>query len=131
MAPHLPFVFDRYGNFNENPTNHWEYRSLSAETLRELYLEQYIFITDQILDIVSTILKTSDREPVIAMFSDHGPRLESAGVAEKEHHHRVLNAVYFPGGDYSALYDSIAPVNTMRVLFNTFYGTSYDMLDDF
>ncbi len=131
MAPHLPFVFDRYGNFNENPTNHWEYRSLSAETLRELYLEQYIFITDQIIDIVSTILKTSDREPVIAMFSDHGPRLESAGVAEKEHHHRVLNAVYFPGGDYSALYDSIAPVNTMRVLFNTFYGTSYDMLDDF
>lgn len=130
MAPHLPFVFDRYGNFNENPTNYWEYKSLPVETLRELYLEQYIFITDQIIDVVNTILKNSDREPVIALFSDHGPRLGNGGPAEKEHRYRVLNAVYFPEGDYSALNDNIAPVNTMRVIFNTYFGTSYEMLDD-
>jgi hypothetical protein len=130
MAPHLPYVFDRDGNFNENPTNHWEYRDLKPEVLRSLYLEQYIHITQRIDELTTAILERSGREPVIVLLSDHGPRLESVGVADPKQHHRVLNAVYFPGRDYSELHDSIAPVNTMRVLFNQFFGTDYDMLDD-
>ncbi len=130
MAPHLPFVFKRDGSFNVNPTNYWEYRDIEPEVLRELYLEQYIYITQRIDEITSSILADSDNEPVILMFSDHGPRRSSAGVAESEHHHRVLNAVYFPGQDYRSLHDSIAPVNTMRVFFNAFFGTDYDIYDD-
>lgn len=127
MAPHLPFVFKKDGSFNVNPTNYWEYRDIEPEVLRELYLEQYIYITQRIDQITSSILANSENEPVILMFSDHGPRRSSAGVAESEHHHRVLNAVYFPGQDYSALYDSIAPKNTMRAFFNAFFGTDYDV----
>lgn len=130
MAPHLPYVFDSEGRFNENPTNYWEYRDLSPETLRELYLQQYIYITRRIDEITTAILEQSESEPVIVLLSDHGPRRSSAGVADPRHHHRVLNAVYFPGRDYSELYDSIAPVNTMRILFNRFFGTDFDMLDD-
>ncbi len=130
MAPHLPFVFKRDGSFNVNPTNYWEYRDIEPEVLRELYLEQYIYITQRIEEITSSILANSDSEPVILIFSDHGPRRSSAGVAESEHHHRVLNAVYFPGKDYSALHDSIAPINTMRVFYNAFFGTDYEAYDD-
>ena len=130
MAPHLPFVFKRDGSFNVNPTNYWEYRDIEPETLRELYLEQYIYITQRIDEITSSILANSDSEPVILVFSDHGPRRSSAGVSESEHHHRVLNAVYFPGQDYSALYDSISPKNTMRAFFNAFFGTDYEVGGD-
>ncbi len=130
MAPHLPFVFDREGGFNENPTNYWEYRDLSPETLRELYLQQYIYVTRRIDEMTTAILDNSESEPVIILLSDHGPRRSSAGVADPRHHHRVLNAIYFPGREYPELHDSIAPVNTMRILFNKFFGTDYDMLDD-
>lgn len=131
MAPHLPYVFDRDGNFNVNPTNYWEYRHLDPEKLRELYFEQYLYISGQILEITEAILQNSHRPPVILLFSDHGPRLESAGVAEEEHHHRVLNAVYFPDGQYEDLYDTISPVNAMRVLFNKYFDTGYEMLNEY
>ncbi len=130
MAPHLPFVFKRDGSFNVNPTNYWEYRHIEPEILRELYLEQYIYITQRIDEITSSILRDSDSDPVILIFSDHGPRKSSAGVDESEHHHRVLNAVYLPGQDYSAFHDSIAPMNTMRVFFNAFFGTDFEAYDD-
>ncbi len=131
MAPHLPYVFDRDGNFNVNPTNYWEYRQLSPETLRKLYFEQYLYVSDQILEISDIIIKNSPNPPVIMLFSDHGPRLESAGVSDKEHHHRVLNAVYFPDGQYDALNDSISPINSMRVLFNKYFDTGYGMLNEY
>ncbi len=130
MTPHLPFVFDRHGNFMENPTNYWEYESIDNETKMELYLEQYLYISKRILDITAYILEQSTDEPVIILLSDHGVREQSTGVASKEHSHRVLNAIYFPGGDHSMLYDSIAPVNTLRVMMNQFFDQNYSMLDD-
>ncbi len=130
MTPHLPFVFDRHGNFMENPTNYWEYESIDNETKKELYLEQYLYISDRILDIGKNILASSDEEPVIILLSDHGVREQSTGVASEEHSHRVLNAIYFPGQNYEALYDSIAPVNTLRVMLNQFFQQDYTLLDD-
>ncbi len=131
MAPHLPYVFDRHGNFNVNPTNYWEYRQLDPALLRDLYFEQYLYVSNRITSITESILKNSLVPPVILLFSDHGPRLESAGVAGQEHHHRVLNAVFFPDEQYHALYDNISPVNTMRVLFNKYFDTDYDMLNEY
>jgi len=130
MTPHLPFVFDRHGDFMENPTNHWEYESIDNETKKELYLEQYLYISDRILDITYNILNSSDDPPVIVLLSDHGVREQSSGATGAEHSHRVLNAIYFPDGDHSKLYDSIAPVNTMRVMMNQFFDQDYSMLDD-
>jgi hypothetical protein len=129
-CPHLPFVFNRNGDFSENPTNYWEYKSLPENLLKHLYLEQYIYVTKRMTDIVNEILKTSENEPVIILLSDHGPRDESSGNKNPEHFHRVLNAVYFPDGDYSNLYDSIAPVNTMRVVLNKYFDKNYKMLED-
>ncbi len=130
MTPHLPFVFDRHGNFMENPTNYWEYESVDNELKKELYLEQYIYVSNRMKDIADNILNTSESAPIIIFLSDHGVREQSTGVDSKEHSHRVLNAVYFPDGDYSNLYDSIAPVNTLRVVFNQYFGQAYDMLED-
>jgi hypothetical protein len=129
-CPHLPYVFDRNGNFSENPTNYWEYKFLDKSVLRKLYLEQFIYATKRITGVVNELLKRPGNKPVIILLSDHGPRDESAGIENKEQSHRVLNAVYFPDLDYRNLYDSIAPVNTIRVVLNKYLGENFKMLED-
>ena len=42
----------------------------------------------------------------------------------------ILNAYYFPDGDYTALYDDITPVNTFRVVFNEYFRAGYRLLED-
>ncbi|MCX6251667.1 MAG: hypothetical protein NTX61_13055 [Bacteroidetes bacterium] len=129
-CPHLPYVFDRNGNFTENPTNYWEYGSVDKIVLKKLYLEQYIYLTKRISNIVSKILETSKNEPIIIIQSDHGPRSSSVGVESEVQHYRVFNAVYFPDGVYKNLYNSIAPVNTIRVILNKYFGEHYKILED-
>jgi hypothetical protein len=40
------------------------------------------------------------------------------------------NAVYYPDGDYSALYDSISGVNQFRVVLNKMFGQKLPLLRD-
>lgn len=41
----------------------------------------------------------------------------------------ILNAYYLPG-HAEMLYPRVSPVNTFRLVFNAYYGGSYDILDD-
>jgi hypothetical protein len=43
---------------------------------------------------------------------------------------RILNAIYMPRKNYDILYDSITPVNTFRVIFNSYFSQNYELLDD-
>lgn len=130
MSPHLPYVFDQDGNFLENPTNHWEYLSIDNETKKELYLEQFKYVTKRMKGIVESILQKSEVAPIILLLSDHGVREESTGSTDPDHIYRVLNAVYFPDGNYTGLHSETAPLNTMRLMFNNLFGKKYDMLPD-
>ena len=42
----------------------------------------------------------------------------------------ILNAYYFPDGDYGSLHPDISPVNSYRVLFNKYFGAEYPILPD-
>ena len=42
----------------------------------------------------------------------------------------ILNAYHLPGGGSGLLYDYITPVNTFRVIFNLYFGTSYALMKD-
>ena len=42
----------------------------------------------------------------------------------------ILNAYYFPGGRYEKLYEGISPVNSFRVVLNTFFGARLELLPD-
>jgi hypothetical protein len=42
----------------------------------------------------------------------------------------ILNAFSFPGAGGATLYPSIYPVNAFRVLFNAYFGTNLDLLED-
>jgi len=42
----------------------------------------------------------------------------------------ILNAYYLPGADTQAVYPSISPVNSFRVVFNLYFGTNLSPLTD-
>ena len=44
--------------------------------------------------------------------------------------HAILNAYYFPGQKYELLYPSVSPVNSFRIVLNTFFGGTYELLPD-
>jgi len=44
--------------------------------------------------------------------------------------HQNLNAIYFPDGNYDLVYDDLTPVNTFRLVFNTFFNDDYPFVDD-
>ncbi len=42
----------------------------------------------------------------------------------------ILNAYYFPGQKYQGLYGRISPVNSFRVVLNTYFGATLELLPD-
>ena len=41
-----------------------------------------------------------------------------------------LNAYYVPEGNETNLYDGISPVNTFRVIFNDYFNSNFELLED-
>jgi len=85
--------------------------------------------------MIDEILDESENPPVIILQADHGPRntfIDGKFPTEDmfKEGMRILNAIYIPGQKYDLLYDSITPVNTFRVVFNTLFGENYDLLED-
>jgi len=83
---------------------------------------------------LEAILSESARPTIIVRQGDHGPgaMLDWADVDNTYLKERmpILNAYYLPNNGDIHLYDSITPVNTFRVIFNHYFGTDYELLDD-
>lgn len=134
LLPHDPFVFDK----NCNPISEVE---VKKHTHQVNYINQLQCVNTHMQKIVDNILKKSKNPPVIILQSDEGPfpmnvdipknqgwgSAETTSLKEK---FPILNAYYFPGGKTEALYDTITPVNSFKVLFNTYFGTDYELLPD-
>src|SRR5690606_21828960 len=80
------------------------------------------------------------RKPVIVLQADEGPfpeRYRSSSLSwheaepsELRMKSGILNAYYFPDGDYATLYDGITPVNSFRAIFNKYFGAKLEHLPD-
>ncbi|HEX6269515.1 MAG TPA: hypothetical protein VFZ43_04720 [Anaerolineales bacterium] len=137
VAPHPPYVFGRNG---EKISHDIPY-SLSGPGRQnggpediKLYVDQLHYIDTLILQAVEEILSRSDIPPIIIIQGDHGP-VSYVGDDEviktnMKEQHAILNAYYFPDQNYELLYPSVSPVNTFRIVFNTFFGGSYPLLPD-
>ncbi|MDM7999085.1 MAG: hypothetical protein QUS33_03555 [Dehalococcoidia bacterium] len=125
ICPHAPFVFGPNGEYVDPlESNNFEDK--------QFYLGQYRFISRQIEAVVDALLAGSEVKPIIILQSDHGLRCHGGSdvpVPEGEWQ-KILNAYYLPGGGEEALYDSISPVNTFRIVFNQYFGADYDLLPD-
>lgn len=142
MCPHPPFLFGEDGEDireRDNAPYRGEGRKfdgLTSETqvYQRGYRDQAIFITKRIEETIDRILAKSKSPPIILLQSDHGSgmnldtsRLEKTDLMERM---TILSASYFPERRYDRLYESISPVNTFRVVFDTFFGANLSLLPD-
>jgi hypothetical protein len=109
---HQPFVFYPDGRFH-----------LDLLQTDDAYRDQILFAQTRMIEIVKTILAKSEKEPIIILQGDHSYR---EGIDRV----KILNAYYLPDGGNENLYETITPVNTFRVIFNTYFGGQYEMLPD-
>lgn len=125
VIPHQPFVFGPNGEaltIQPQKIKSKEYYSIARYGLG--YRNQAIFISRQISQLVKDIIEKSPTPPIIIIQGDHGPSHYNDTVRMQ-----ILNAYYFPDAQ-PQLYPTITPVNTFRVLFNTYFETKLDLLED-
>ena len=132
VCPHPPYLFDREGNAvpdKDFDMNNWGFEQ------KEYYLDQLIYINKEIKKLIDNILIESENPPIIILQADHGPRntfIDGQYPTDDMFREgfRILNAIYIPGDNYELFYDSITPVNTFRLIFNTCFGENFQLLAD-
>jgi hypothetical protein len=142
IAPHPPFVFGPNGEriapelqFVLADGSHLiERRGMTREEYVAQYRGQLMFINSRVRGAVDAILSTSQRPVIIVLQADHGPGSmldwDDPNNTDLEERLSVLNAYYLPDDGDKYLYDAITPVNTFRVIFNHYFGTDLELLDD-
>lgn len=104
-CPHAPFVFGKDG-----------------EKVAEgdgTYVDQLVFVNKKVMEAIDELLAEAEVPPIIILQSDTG-----------QDSFNILNAYYLPGKDISVLYETISPVNSFRLIFNLYFGTDYELLED-
>ncbi len=136
MAPHPPFVFEEDGSL---------YLSNKVFTLgdgddyggaadyRARYRAQAAYISKRVAAFAEELL-SRDPGAYVVIQGDHGPGLQfdrsSLEATDVEERFSILNAVFFPGHDYTGMYPAISPVNTFRVILNRLTGANLPLLPD-
>jgi hypothetical protein len=131
IPPHPPYVFAPDGSVHTE-----RFRAGNAQG----YLDQIRFVNNRIERIVDRLLAgPPERDPIIVIQADEGPlprlnaRFPLRWYEEPRGDVRVkfgiLNAYHLPG-EADAVYPTISPVNTFRVIFNRYFGANLDRLPD-
>lgn len=137
ISPHPPYVFGPNGE----ELQHTQPFSLSGPGRKNggpkymgFYVDQLRYTDLKILEAVKRILARSKTPPIIIIQGDHGPvsltgedEVEGSNMKEQ---HAILNAYYFPSEQYGLLYPSVTPVNSFRILFDTFFNGDYELLPE-
>jgi hypothetical protein len=124
ISPHPPFVFGPDGE-PTHPADFWnEKQQYPAKLYAQGYQNQLTFLNKKMIEAVDTILANSVTPPIIVLQGDHGPWLQT-----REKRMWILNAYYLPG-QADKLYPQISPVNTFRLIFDSYFGGQYGLLED-
>jgi hypothetical protein len=129
LLPHDPYVYDAKGH----PTTFsGGEEQLANNSGRRHYLEQLKYTSTLLLHSVDAILAHATTPPVILIQSDEGftanpqPFGERAMLTMRV---KGLAAFYLPGAGVPKLPEPPNSVNDLRLILNTYAGTTYPMLD--
>ena len=122
IIPHPPFVFAEDGSPADSLSFLNEKDQYPSDKYAKGYVMQLQFINREIARIARAIIANSKTPPIIVIQGDHGPWLQP-----KEKRLTILNAYYLPGHK-DAVFETITPVNTFRIIFNTYLGGNFDLL---
>jgi len=128
-SPHEPFLRDANGNLTRYEEKTEE---LDEKTSNERYIYQLKHTNERISKIITKII-SSDPESVIILSSDHGQNyFLSVPPTDEELIQLFSNfeAFYLPNIDDYEPYQIITPVNVFRNIFNDYFETDLEILDD-
>lgn len=115
LVPHDPYIFDQDGNYQ-----------LTGNTIAG-YRANVDFLDHQMPAILQQIIDKSEIPPIIIVHGDHGPAIKREMRSTRM---SILNAYYVNAEAQAMLYDSISPVNSFRVVLDTYFGKDYPLLPD-
>jgi len=137
MAAHPPYVFGPNGEVeDENSVSvQKDFAGVDMRDVRVAMMgRQITYINRLLIETVDAILRNSPTEPVIILQGDHGSGIymdwRSAENTCFDERKAIFNAYYLPGETTGALYETITPVNTFRVVFNHYFSASLPLLED-
>jgi hypothetical protein len=111
VAPHSPpFVFAADGTFKV------------SSSVDPALGDDLQFVNKRTLEAVQAIINQSKIPPVIIIQGDHG--------LDTEVRNANLIAYYFPNGGTKVLYSTITPVNSFRLVLDTYFGQNLPLLPD-
>ncbi len=122
LIPHVPFVFSPEGILTD--PGYFSGKSedpINGQYFRDGYIDEIRFDNQQMIPILTYILKNSSTPPIIVIQADHG----FGG-----NRFPILNAYYLPGVGSQKIYPTVSPVNTFRIIFDTYFEGSYGLLPD-
>jgi hypothetical protein len=130
VSPHQPFVFGPDGEAID-PEGPFTLTAESAEAREQEaakgYVGQIEFLNGRILQVIDRLIADSAQPPVIVLQGDHGPPVGGPSATDRM---SIFNAYFLPGDPASALYPSITPVNSFRLVLSEYFGADLPLLDD-
>lgn len=124
MLPHPPYSFSADGS----PSDFQEERA-TRQSVINAYVDQVKFVNAEMLRVIDEILAGSEQPPVIIIQGDHGPPPELSPTYREKM--PILNAYYLPGLQADQeLYPGISPVNSFRVVLNSYFDQDFPLLED-
>jgi len=141
MLPHFPLIFGADGEpitpgesllVMNNP--HVFEGTDSSWNIKQQFLQQLQFANKKSIEFIDKILENEKRS-IIIIQSDHG---SSFGVnlqdpTDDDAFQKLsnLSAIYFPDEKHrEILANDQTNVNTFRIVFNSYFGSDYDILED-
>jgi hypothetical protein len=128
LLPHDPYVFGARG---EPVSFGYSDAALESKAAMTYYIRQLQFTRGKILGAVDAILAKSKTPPVIVLQADEGfdgnPDLLGEG-AKLDIRVKGLAAFHLPGVAKRRVPQDINTVNSLRLVFNEYFGTHYELL---
>jgi hypothetical protein len=115
MVPHEPYIFTPEGEYKYNGN------------VYKGYPANISFINNNLPSILKKIIDNSKIPPVIIIQGDHGPNLNPTPPATR---HSILNAYFVNAAAKNLLYPSISPVNSFRVVFDSYFNENMELIPD-
>ena len=141
MLPHFPLIFGADGEpitpgesllVMNNP--HVFEGTDSSWNIKQQFLQQLQFANKKSMELVDKILE-NEKQSIIIIQSDHGSAfdVDLDDPTDDDVHQRLsnINAIYFPDEKpREILMNDQTNVNTFRIVFNSYFGSDYDILED-
>ena len=128
MLPHGPYAWGPNG----------EHKKVDAvvfagvEEDKKGYVDQLIFTNKMVQEMIEKIMDEKKRPKIIIIQSDHGATAGAYKTGSEWTYDRLsnINYILLPDKNENPLYNTMTPVNTFRVLFNDYFNTNFEVLED-